>query len=338
MLDDTGDKKDGTATEHVGRQYLGSVGKIDNGIVAVTTLWADGRVHYPLHLAPYTPASRFSGGPNDPRFRTKPQIAVALIEQARAAGIPFRAVVADCFYGDNIEFEGRLTQRKIPYVLAHRSTGGHGWARAEEAHSFAEAVRDLRRAAWKRVKRRFHDGHRESWWVAELKFLHFGPRQALRALCVTSDWRRLPSQTTWYLSSNLKGASLEAIIQLYAWRNWTEQGYTCVKGALGWADFQVRGDTAIRRHWALVCAAFSFCWWQAAREGHLAAPRPAGGRLTPARAGRAGTGKKSPSKAISLLAAGAASGASLAGTFPLAHAPLDCLGASTATACARNAA
>ena len=106
VLDDTGDRKDGTATEHVGRQYLGSVGKTDNGIVAVTTLWTDGRVHYPLHFAPYTPASRFPGGKNDPRFRTKPQIAVALIEQARAADIPFRAVVADCFYGATPSLRG----------------------------------------------------------------------------------------------------------------------------------------------------------------------------------------------------------------------------------------
>ncbi|RJG06072.1 hypothetical protein D3870_08670 [Noviherbaspirillum cavernae] len=37
VIDDTGDRKDGCATDHVARQYLGSVGKIDNGIVAVTT-------------------------------------------------------------------------------------------------------------------------------------------------------------------------------------------------------------------------------------------------------------------------------------------------------------
>jgi SRSO17 transposase len=338
VLDDTGDRKDGTATEHVGRQYLGSVGKTDNGIVAVTTLWTDGRVHDPLHFVPYTPASRFPDGKNDPRFRTKPQIAVALIEQARAADIPFRAVVADCFYGDNTELEGLLTQRKIPYVLAHRGSGGLGWAPAEEAHSFAEALRDLPRAAWQRIKRRFRDGHGETWWVAELAFLHFGPRRALRALCVTTDRRRLPSQTTWYLSSNLRGASLEEITQLYAWRNWTEDGYKRVKGELGWADFQVRGDTAIRRHWALVCAAFSFCWWQAAREGRLAAPRPVGGASKRARAGRAGPGKKGPPKALSLLAGGAASGASLAGTFPLAHALLEGLGTSAATTRTRSAA
>ena len=338
VLDDTGDRKDGTATAHVDRQYLGSVGKIDNGIVAVTSLWTDGRVHYPLHVAPYTPASRFATGTKDPRFRTKPQIALDLIEQARAANIPFRAVVADCFYGDNPELEGRLTQGKIPFVLAHRGSWSQGWARAEEAHSFAEAVRDLRPAAWQRIKRRFQDGQRETWWTAELAFLHFGPRKAVRALCVTTDRRRLPAQTTWYLTSNLKGSSLEEIIQLHAWRNWTEQGYKDVKGELGWADFQVRSDTAIRRHWLLVCAAFSFCWWQAAREGRLTAPHPVGAGLPQARAGRAGTGKKYPPREPPLLAEGAASGASLAGTFPLAHALLEHLGTGATTTRTRSAA
>jgi SRSO17 transposase len=37
VIDDTGDRKAGTKTTHVARQYLGSVGKIDDGIVAVTT-------------------------------------------------------------------------------------------------------------------------------------------------------------------------------------------------------------------------------------------------------------------------------------------------------------
>jgi SRSO17 transposase len=38
VIDDTGSRKDGHVTDHVSRQYLGPVGKTDNGIVAVTTL------------------------------------------------------------------------------------------------------------------------------------------------------------------------------------------------------------------------------------------------------------------------------------------------------------
>jgi hypothetical protein len=37
--------------------------------------------------------------------------------------------------------------------------------------------------------------------------------------------------------------------------------YKQVKHALGWSDYQVRSDLAIRRHWQLVCLAFPFCWW-----------------------------------------------------------------------------
>src|SRR3954447_219668 len=82
VLDNTGDRKAGTKTAHAARQYRGSVGTIDTGIVAVTTLWADERVSYPLHLQPYPPASRLPRGQADPAFRTKPQRAAELVDAA----------------------------------------------------------------------------------------------------------------------------------------------------------------------------------------------------------------------------------------------------------------
>jgi SRSO17 transposase len=48
VIDETGDRKDGTKTAHVGKQYLGSIGKIDNGVVSVSSLWTDERLYYPL--------------------------------------------------------------------------------------------------------------------------------------------------------------------------------------------------------------------------------------------------------------------------------------------------
>jgi len=42
---------------------------------------------------------------------------------------------------------------------------------------------------------------------------------------------------------------------------WIEQSYKQVRETLGWADYQVRSDRAMRRHWQLVCCAFSFCWY-----------------------------------------------------------------------------
>src|SRR4029450_14110689 len=95
------------------RRYLGPGGKPDSGIVAVPRLWADAPCYWPLHAVPYTPASRLAKGHSDPGFRTKPQLAVELVEAARQAEIPFRAVVADCFYGDNTGFVEALGAAKV---------------------------------------------------------------------------------------------------------------------------------------------------------------------------------------------------------------------------------
>ena len=95
MIDDSGDRKDGVKTAHVGRQWLGRYGKTDNGVVTVTTLWADERVYYPVHAVPYTPAKHFAKGKADPAFRTKLAIGADLAVRAREAGFAFRAVVAD---------------------------------------------------------------------------------------------------------------------------------------------------------------------------------------------------------------------------------------------------
>jgi SRSO17 transposase len=58
-------------------------------------------VYYPLEVEPYTPADWFEGGQADPAFRTKLDIALELVQPAVEAHLPFRAVVADCFYGED---------------------------------------------------------------------------------------------------------------------------------------------------------------------------------------------------------------------------------------------
>jgi hypothetical protein len=68
------------------------------------------------------------------------------------------------------------------------------------------------------------------------------------------------------------------VVRIYGILHWTGQGYKQVKDELGWADFQVRSDAAIRRHQVLVTCAFSFCWdaWFHDRSAvhEPAAPRP----------------------------------------------------------------
>jgi SRSO17 transposase len=291
VIDDTGDRKAGTKTAHVARQYLGSVGKTDNGIVAVSSLWADERVYWPVNVVPYTPACRLAKGKRDLGFRTKPKLAAELVEAAQQAGICFRAVVADCFYGDNEGFTEALGTAGVAYVLAVKPRKGV-WAPADEVHTPQEAARQLAWTSpqqpgdWTRVTRRFRDGHTETWWAADagLPAAGWGPDRRLRLVVATTDPATLPKLTTWYLVTNLPRpagrartlfppADLAEVVRLYSLRNWVEQSYKQVKHELGWADFQVRSDRAIRRHWQLVCCAFSFCW-QAWFAEHPAQPAP----------------------------------------------------------------
>jgi hypothetical protein len=325
VIDDTGDRKDGTATAHVARQYLGSVGKTDNGIVAVTSLWADERCYWPVHAVPYTPASRLAAGKRDPGFRTKPQLAVELVEAAHQAGIRFRAVVADCFYGDNPGFTDALVTAKVPFVLALKPRKGT-WAPAEAAHTPTEAAGELdwqgprKPGRWRRIQRRFRDGHTETWWAADAQLGGWGPDRRLRLVVATTDPAKLPGHSSWYLLTNLprpatrraQQADLADIVRLYGLRNWVEQGYKQVKGELGWADFQVRTDRAIRRHWTLVCCAFSFCW-QAWFAEHPTGPAPPELQAAPTAArGAQPTGHRRRTSRQDFLAGGVARSAGLA--------------------------
>jgi hypothetical protein len=104
--------------------------------------------------------------------------------------------------------------------------------------------------------------------------------RARRLVAVTADPGTLPDKATWYLVTNLArpggpreqdspwpAASLDEITRIYGLRHWVEQSCKQVKDELGWADFQVRSDIAIRRHQVLVNCAFSFCRLAPARAG-----------------------------------------------------------------------
>src|SRR6266540_310411 len=169
-------------------------------------LVADERVYWPVDVVPYTPAARLPMGNRDPAFRTKPQLAAALVQAARQAGIGFRAVVADCFYGDNEGFTQALGQAKVAYVLAVKPRKG-AWAPAEQAHTPREAAAELAWTSpaepgdWTPVTRRFRDGHAETWWAADasLPAAGWGPDRRLRLVVATTDPATLPKLSTWYL-------------------------------------------------------------------------------------------------------------------------------------------
>src|SRR5205823_12688312 len=267
-------------------------------------------------------------GKNDPEFRTKLVIGAELAIRAEAAGFPFRAVVADSAYGDQDGFRAELAEAGLPFVMALRPRRGT-WARAADAHTPAEAARALAWGGpedpgdWRPVTRTFRDGHAETWWAADAQLGEWGPDGIRRLVAATADPGTLPDKATWYLVTNLPrpggpreadsdhpAADLAEIVRIYGIRHWIEQSCKQVKDELGWAEFQVRSDVAIRRHQALVNCAFSFCWdaWFA---DHPTPPGPVTPRTAPGRGERGRTRRA----AAAILAPGVTRGTRLA--FPL---------------------
>jgi DDE superfamily endonuclease len=352
VIDEHGDRKWGKHTAHVGRQWLANLGKTESGVVSVSSLWVDEGVYWPVNFEPYTPAHHFEGGKEDPKFRTKLKIAKELVEQAVEESIPFRAVVADSFYGEDEDLKWALRELRVGYVLALKPS--HSWLHreGEEIGALWEAAEEAGwedqndPGQWVEVVRRFRDGHEQVWWALEVDVGPYAPERAQRAIVATTDPKELPEKATWYLVTNLphpdsertkeselEAADLAEMVRLYGLRMWVEQSYKQVKHALGWSDYQVRSDIAIRRHWQLVCCAFSFCWWA---YGRFPTDEPTETEDATSATDAAGRGEKEATRDI--LAGGIENGERVVGALRNAKSILEGVLREAPTTAAKNAA
>jgi len=86
--------KKGQHTDYVKRQYIGNLGKIENGI-AVTAYGLINNITVPLLFEVYKPKERLK--PED-SYRSKPEIAAGMMRDLKAMGFRF-SLVADGLYG-----------------------------------------------------------------------------------------------------------------------------------------------------------------------------------------------------------------------------------------------
>src|SRR5438270_9278397 len=126
VIDDTSFPKQGKHSVGVQRQYCGALGKKANCQVAVSVHYVSPLGHYPLDLRLFLPDAwradperlNKAGVPLAERPpRTKPEIALDLLDRVRAEGLPGRVVVADAGYGVSGELRAGLEQRGLHYVV-----------------------------------------------------------------------------------------------------------------------------------------------------------------------------------------------------------------------------
>src|ERR687894_1554405 len=139
VLDETGFLKQGKASCGVARQYTGSAGKIANCQGGVFAAYVPTKGHALIDRQLYLPKAWTDSPerraaahvPEAVTFATKPQLAVAMIERAIGAGVPFSWVAADSVYGVG-GVEMALRRAGKGYVLGVASTTQvHAWDKPE---------------------------------------------------------------------------------------------------------------------------------------------------------------------------------------------------------------
>jgi SRSO17 transposase len=273
VLDDTGFPKQGTASVGVARQYSGTLGQVGNCQIAVTCCYTDPQASWPVAVHLYLPQA-WAGDPErrgkarvppEVPFQTKPEIALALLDQARAWGVPYGAVVADADYGDNPNFLAGLDARHERYVVAVRTDFRVSRQRRTTGpiERADERLQRVPRAQWRTV--RWRQGTKG--WLRK-KFV------AVRCWRTTSDGRRYvgwllgeratqgPSEERKYYWSNLPASTRLEELADYAHRRYAvEQFHEEAKGELGWDQYQGRLWPGFHRHAVTVMLAYSFLVW-----------------------------------------------------------------------------
>ncbi len=125
IFDESGFVKKGNDSVGVFRQYCGNVGKVENCQVGVYAAYAsrhgyaflDSRLFIPEKWfgEDYAERRRKCRIPAEISFKTKPQLAVEMLEEIVSEGvIPFKYVTADSIYGNSPEFIDAV--EKVPDV------------------------------------------------------------------------------------------------------------------------------------------------------------------------------------------------------------------------------
>jgi SRSO17 transposase len=298
VIDDTGFAKKGRSSVGVTRQYSGTLGRVDNCQILVTSHYVDRVFDWPVTGQLYVPKSWAEDAqrreraqvPEGIAFQTKGEIALHLVDQALAAEVPFEAVVADAGYGDQPSFLNGLEARERPYLVGVSITTP--FRLAEEVESdpgdpppppytgqgrprHASRLKD--RIPAREAQRLFAERIAQEWtrvaWregsrgvlvkeAARLRVYRSGTRgDALPSagwLIAERGVRGDDPEIKFSLAWGLDELGLEELIELVHVRWVVERFYQDAKGQLGLDQYEGRLWQGFHRHIALVMLAHCY--------------------------------------------------------------------------------
>src|SRR5436305_803971 len=272
VVDETGFLKQGKASCGVARQYTGSAGKITNCQIGVFAAYVSRHGHAFIDRALYLPKAwtsdpaRMAGAhvPPDTLFATKPALALAMIDRARDAGVPFTWVTADTVYGTGA-VEMALRRAGKGYVLGVSATSQfNSWgAKPPVAGTAAAIAAALDPCAWHRLSAGAGSkGERLFDWayleLADLEAAEYNESLSslwTRGLLIRRNIAdvELAFFATWCPA----GTPLAVLVSVEGRRWAIEDGFKTAKNELGLDHNETRSWHGWHRHVSLVMLAFA---------------------------------------------------------------------------------
>ena len=263
IIDDSGHRKSGNFTAGVGRQYIGEIGKTDNGNVVVTTHLYDGKKSLPLDIELYQHGNSLPEGKKDPEFKKKPELALELIDKTLKRGYRPGIVLIDSGYGNNTTFLSKLEKRKLNYlggIAKNRkiSINKEGIIASMQINKLAESLSEENFTEFK-----LNLDKEKQVWVAtkEVEISHLEGKRNIAIVMNASTFSKATDVDYFITNVPPNIVTPEWIVSTYSQRNWVEVFYREVKGWLGLKQYQVRSKRSLKRHFILVFCAYTFILW-----------------------------------------------------------------------------
>ncbi|NEO75989.1 IS701 family transposase [Moorena sp. SIO4G3] len=241
IIDETGDRKKGNKTDYVARQYLGSVGKIDNGIVSVNAYGLYKNITFPLVVKIFKARGTLK---QEDKYKTKIDLASEIIEELVDEGLNIELVLADSLYGESSKFIRKLEECRLSYVVAIRSNHGV-WMPSEQT---------VRANRWCKFTRTFSNQKSEIRYIREIVY---GKRRAVTYWEITTDPETMPENSTSFVMTNLTGNLKKTLGNLYGLRTWVEYGFRQCKQELGWTDYRFTKFKEIQKWWEIIFCVYT---------------------------------------------------------------------------------
>jgi SRSO17 transposase len=302
VIDETSDDKKGDKTPGVERQWLGRLGKTDNGIVTVHLAYVCGRFKTLIDADLFLPESwdrdrlrcEAAGIPDSVHHRPKTEMALEQARRARGNGVRFDWLTFDEGYGKApwfllaLEDLGQRYVGEVPKTFhcatAHQGTG------TCEAQNLLRHSPQFRGQSWRAVRLQRQTLGPQTWRIkaAQVYIKQEDGTLTARSFWLIVGWQPETGEHKFWISNAPPETPWLTIVKV-AFTRWNvEHSFRVAKSEIGFSHYEGRCYNGLLRHQTLCTLVMFFLAEQTAAQfafspgDHSGADGQGAQRLVPA--------------------------------------------------------